>query len=172
MALLKNTVLAQMGAVTLALAASACGGPSIDGTWHQEQGTTPLPDNICAGCDLNVKATLVADHDAKTFTLNLDMAYTALSDTIDLKGSYEIDGDLTFTIDGFTLPDGSENTTSVAEDGSQCIVLKGFAGTQVCFPTPQTNPFFLEGNVLTVTLDNSIGGADVSPTKLVMTQVE
>lgn len=153
----------------LALGASAC-GPSIDGTWYQAKGTTPLPEKICSGgCLLDVEATMVLDDPAKTFDLTLNMAYTALHDSVDAHGTYELEGtDMTLTFEGFTIDPASGNKASVGTDGSQCIALKGFANTTVCFPSPQTHAYTLEGDKLTITLDNVIAGAAVSQTTLEM----
>jgi len=168
---LATNFLVALTGLTLALGASGC-GPSMDGSWYQAKGTTPLPAKICGdNCLLDVEATMELDEQAKEFKLNLNMAYTALHDTIDTYGTFETSGsDMTLTFEGFTIGADSSNKASVAEDGSQCIVLKGFASTTVCFPSPQTHEYTLEGDTLTVTIDNTIAGADVSQTVLVMTR--
>ena len=161
-------------ALTLAISASACGGPSVDGTWYQENGTTPLPEKICSGgCLLDVEATMAFDDQAKSFQLTLNMAYTALHDSLIAHGAYEIEGeDMTLTFDGFTIDPASGNKASVDADGAQCIVLKGFASTTVCFPSPQTDTFTLGGDRLTLKLENVIAGAQISQTTLDMQRQE
>lgn len=161
-------------AFALAISASACGGPSVDGTWYQEKGTTPLPEKICSGgCLLDVEATMALDDQAKSFQLTLNMAYTALHDSLVTHGTYAIEGpDMTLTFDGFTIDPASGNKASVDADGAHCIVLKGFASTTVCFPSPQTGTYTLEADRLTIKLENVIAGAPISQTTLDMQRQE
>jgi hypothetical protein len=153
------------------LAASACNGQSLEGTWHEPDGTTKLPDAVGGG-DLNVDATLVLDDSAspKAFELDLSLEFEGLNDTIDARGTYAIDGsNLTLTFTEFVIDPASGNSSEVAEDGSQCIYLMGFTGAPVCFPSPQTNPYVLDED-LTITIEQSIAGDAVSQTELTMTR--
>jgi len=87
-----------------------------------------------------------------------------------LAGTYVREGGgLTLTVTGFDIDPASGNTSSVAEDGSRCIVLQGFGEASVCFPTPQTHPWRVEGDSLTIILDNSILGT-AAPTTLTFTR--
>jgi hypothetical protein len=157
--------------LVLGLAASACNGQSLDGSWHQPDGTTKLPDAVGGG-DLNVDATLVLDESAspRTFELDLALEFEGLTDAIDARGTYATDGsDLTLTFSEFVIDPASGNTSEVAEDGSHCIYLMGFTGAPVCFPSPQSNPYVLE-DTLAITIEQSIAGDAVSQTELTMTR--
>jgi hypothetical protein len=153
-----------------ALALSACASADpLDGTWRQPNGTTSLPD----GTPLSVDATLDLQSATSTFDLDIVLAVGGLTDSIDARGAYIDGGDeLTLRIDAITVTPESGNTAYVADDGSQCVVLMGFGGANVCFPTPQTNPYTLSGDTLAITIDQSITGAPVSETRLTLTRVQ
>lgn len=164
-----------LAASLVALGASACaGGDPLTGTWSDPDATTPLPAELGGG-DLGVDATLVLDDSASpgTFDLHIALSFEGLTDTVDLQGTYvDAGSELTLEPSGFTIDPASGNTASVAEDGSQCIILQGFAGAGVCFPSPQTNPYVLAGDTLDVTIDQAIAGAAVSQTHLALTRAQ
>ena len=157
----------------VALGASACAGDAgLAGTWRQSDATTRLPASLGGG-DLGVDATLVLDDGTSpgTFDLHLALSFEGLTDTVDLQGTYvEAGAELTLEPAGFTIDSASGNTQRVAEDGSQCIVLQGFAGTEVCFSSPQTNGYVLAGDALEITIDQAIAGDAVSQTHLILTR--
>lgn len=152
---------------------SACAGdPPLTGTWRDADAMTELPD----GTPLSVDATLAMDEGEgeSSFDLHLELELTdaGLRDAVDAHGTYERNGsNLTLTITGFDIDPASGNEAHVAEDGSQCIRMMGFGGAGVCFPTPQTNPYFL-GEELEITIDQSITEAPVNQTHLYLTPVE
>lgn len=153
----------------MAVLASACGDP-LAGTWRQPDATTTLPD----GSTLDVDATLVLDGAASppAFDLHLDLSTMGLSDVIDARGTYEDGGEniaLTFT--GFTVDSASGNTTRVSDQGAQCITLQGFGGPEVCFPVPQTNAYVLEGDTLSMTIEQAIIVPEVTETHLALRRV-
>ncbi len=153
------------------LVVSACSGADpMTGSWVQPDATTPLPAAVGGG-DLAIDATLDLDATAATFSLLMTLEASGLVDSIETGGTYVDDGtNLTLTFTGFVIDPASGNTANVAEDGSQCITLTGFAGTAVCFPVPQTNGYTIAGDSLTVVLDHTIAGAPVSQTTLSLTR--
>lgn len=159
----------------VALGASACaGGNPLAGTFRDPDAMTALPATLGGG-DLGVDATLVLGDGASpaTFSLHLVLSFEGLTDTIDLQGTYvDAGSDLTVELTGFEIDPASGNTARVAEDGSQCIVLQGFAGTEVCFPTPQTNGHVLAGDALEISIDQAIAGADVTQTHLMLVRAQ
>lgn len=144
----------------------------MTGAWVQSDATTPLPAAVGGG-DLDIDATLTLDGATSpaTFHLLMTLEASGLADTIEAEGTY-IDGgsDLTLTFTGFVIDPDSGNTTTIAEDGSQCVILQGFAGTPVCFRTPQTNAYSVGDDTLTVILDHEIAGAPESQTLLTLTR--
>lgn len=146
----------------LGLFATACADASISGSWTQHDASTPLPDPIDPEHrPLNIDTTweLGGDTPPGDLTVTMDLEALGLTDAIELVGTYVANGsDLTLTFTGFVIDPASGNTSRVGEDGAQCIVLAGFAGTPVCFPTPQTHAYTTTGDTLTVTLDAEIAG--------------
>jgi hypothetical protein len=166
--------LALSGSLSLA-SMSGCAGDAMTGTWQDLEATTPLPD-VIGGGNLNVDATVILDETVEpaTFDILFGLAHPeGLSDEIRMHGTCVADGtDLTLRIDGFTIAEGSMNTASVGEDGSQCITLSGFGGAQVCFPAEQTNGYVLNGDSLAMTINQSIIGAPLTETNLALTLIE
>lgn len=162
---------------TAALIAAGCASQDpLSATWRQPDATTRLPE-ILGGGTLELDATLELDGGASpaTFELYLNLATdfqgARLTDTIHAHGTYVDRGDqLVLSVTGFTIPSGSENTASTLEDGSQCIILLGFAGTGVCFAAPQTSDYTLSGDTLTMTLVHSIAGQPQSSTSFRFTR--
>lgn len=164
-----------VGAAVISMLASACASEDqLSGTWRDPDGTTQLPPDLGGGL-LGVDATLELDGTVEpaTFDLHLLLTLEGLSDTVDAYGTYEETGaDLTLNFEGFTIDPASGNTTNVADDGSQCIVLQGFGGGAVCFPVPQTNGYTVASDTLTMIIDQAIAGAPVSETNLAFERVE
>ena len=156
---------------SLAATASACSASDpIEGTWVAPEESTPLPPPIDE--TLHIDATLILDAStaSPTFDLHMDLEASSLTDVIDVHGTYARAGErLTLTVVDFDIDPASGNTSSVAEDGSRCIVLQGFGEASVCFPTPQTNPWSIEGDSLTIVLENAILGT-AAPTTLTFTR--
>jgi hypothetical protein len=155
-------------ALVCALAAGCAGDHPLTGTWRQPNGSTMLPDTLGGG-QLMVDATLTLDGRASpaTFDLILNLAYMGLHDTIHAQGTYVASGsNLALTFTHFVIDPASGNVPSIV-DGMQCITLQGFAGTPVCFPTPQTHAYALT-DTLTITLQHTIGGSPVSTTTLTL----
>ena len=146
----------------LSLFAAACAGDPTSGSWAQHDATTPLPDVLVPDTDLNIDATWELDGTVSpgSFTLTMNLEALTLTDTIQLEGTYDRAGtDLTLTITDFVIDPASGNASTLREeDGAQCIDLAGFAHTPVCFQTPQTNPYTVDGDTMTVTLDHEIAG--------------
>lgn len=159
--------------VSLGALASACAGDHpLTGTWRQPHGVTALPPSL-GGDLLDVDATLILDGRAmpSTFDLDLALSYQTLADTVHARGTYVASGsELTLTFTEFVIDPTSGNTSSVAADGAQCIVLQGFAGSGVCFPSPQGHAYVLDGDTLSIVLDDAIAGAAVSQTNLTLTR--
>lgn len=175
---LANTVAVRAMSIHLAisllgLVASGCAGADpLTGVWTDPDATTQLPPELGGGL-LDIDATLVLDGDVApaTFHLTMNLSALGLVDVIDTEGTYVDDGnDLTLTFNGFTIDPGSGNTSSVAENGDQCIILDGFAGTPVCFGVPQTNPYTLAGDNLTFEFRQGIAGNPPSLTILELTR--
>jgi len=144
-------------------------GEPLTGTWTQPNATTQLPPSLGGGI-LNVNATLLGSS-PRAFDMTLALETLGLTDTIRLRGTYVQAGtDLTLELSGFVIDPASMNTSRVSATGEQCIVLMGFAGTEVCFPTPQTHPYSVSGNTLTMTLDHEIAGAATSQTHFALTR--
>ena len=153
--------------ICLGLLAAACAGEDLmTGTWAQSDAQTPLPDALGGGMlDIDAEAVLDGANMPGTFTLEMNLSAMGLMDTMTVQGTYIDAGDtLDLTITGFVVDSGSSNEVSVAADDSQCIVLQGFAGTPVCFPATQSNPYTADGDVLNMTVQHSIAGAPVSQT--------
>ncbi len=158
-------------AMVVGLGTACAGDHPLAGTWRQAHGVTALPPSL--GGDLDVDATLVLDGRAMpaTFDLDLLLSYETLSDEVHVRGTYVATGsDLALTFDDFLIDPLSGNTSSIAADGSRCIVLTGFGGSGVCFPSPQTHAYTLDGDTLSIVLDNAIAGAPVSQTRLAFTR--
>lgn len=161
-------------ACSLALTSACAGGDPLSGEWHQPDGTTRLPAEYGGG-DLAVDATLTFDGEAPTpaFEMHLELALEALTDVVDAHGTYEDRGsELELTFDGFTIDPASGNSARVADDGSQCITLMGFAGAEVCFPAVQANAHAIEGDTLTMTIDQAIAPAGLTETQLSLARVQ
>lgn len=156
---------------TFALLA-ACSGSSdpVVGTWNEPNGTIQIPQALGGG-SLDDAVTLTFDDTASPskFDLKMALSFQGLTDTLDAQGTYTVkDGSVTFDFTGFALAAG--DTSSVADDGSQCVTLNALAGATVCFTTPQTDAFQLSGDTLTLAIDNRIVGADAAPTTLTLTR--
>jgi len=164
-----------LAAAVLGLAATACAGDDpMTGSWAQSDATTPLPMTLGGG-DLAIDATMEMNGRVSpaTFDLDMDLEALGLTDNMRLEGTYVDEGsDLTLTITGFVIDPASDNTARVRDDGSHCIVLSGFAGTEVCFRSPQTNPYTVGDQTLTIVLDHEIAGAPESQTTLALTPSE
>lgn len=155
-------------AALLVLGAGCAGDDPLHGAWVQPEGSTELPGGMGT---LAVDATLTLDGRAEpsTFVLALALSLEPLTDRLDARGTYERDGDrLTLRFEEVASPPEAENPTRVAEDGARCVGLNGFGGAEVCFPSPQTNPYVLGDDTLAVTIDQAILGADVSQTRLAL----
>jgi len=157
----------------LGLLVCGCSGADpMTGSWVQPDGTTPLPSAVGGG-DLDIDATLDLDGAASpaTFSLLMTLEASGLADTIEAEGTYVDDGtSLTLTFTGFVIDPATGNTSTVADDGSQCVNLQGFANTPVCFRVPQTNNYTLAGDGLSIVLNHTIAGAPESETTLTLTR--
>lgn len=159
----------------LGLLAAACATEDpVAGTWSQSDAVAILPPSVPVpdGTPLNIDANWQMDATAQpgTFTVGMDLEAIGLVDRIDVEGTYVAAGDeLELTFTGFVLDPESINTTTTREDGTPCIVLMGFAGTEVCFPSPQTHAFATDGDTLSFTLDTVVAG-DPMPADFTLTR--
>ncbi len=149
------------------LAASCAGADPLDGTWRQTDAVVSLPD----GTPVDLDATVVLA--GGSFEMHLALSTMGLSDVIDAYGTYEDTGDeLALTWGGFTIDPASGNEARVDENGRHCITQNGFGGAEVCFPSPQSSAYGLEGDALTLTIQEAIITQDVGQTELSLTREE
>lgn len=160
----RHTAIALFGLLT-----AACAGDPVAGTWAQSDASATLPPSVPVPPDTTLAIDTTWQLEAGTSTVTMDLEAIGLTDSIELTGTYVDEGAaLALTFTGFVIAAESENVASVGDDGAQCIVLTGFGGTPVCFPTPQENPFTVEGDTLTVTLDYTVA-ADTMQTTFTLT---
>jgi hypothetical protein len=137
-----------------ALAPACASAPSLAGTWSDPDGTTPLPESVGGG-DLNIASVLVLAEGGTmpTFDLHMELEFMGLMDVIDAQGTYVASGpNLTLTFTGFDIDPASGNA-EMTIDGVPCITQTGFGGATVCFPSPQSHPYRVDGSTLTITID-------------------
>lgn len=150
---------------SFALLAACAADPTVPGSYAGSTSLLlpmPLPTET-----LDVDAALTLSDDG-TFALDMDLTVDALAiaDSMDVRGTYVAAGGvLTLEPTGFDFARQMEpDDAFVREDGAQCVSLDGFAGTEVCLPTPQDRPYTLSGNALTLTLVTDLAGAPTDVT--------
>jgi hypothetical protein len=159
-------------ASTIACLAGCGGGDPVNGTWNQQNGTIDIPQALGGGT-VATNNTLVFDDTVSpgAFTLKMDLSFANLTDTLQAHGTYADDGKaVAFTFTGFDVAQGSGDTASVGDGGSQCITLNALAGATVCFQAQQSQTYTLSGNALTIAITNEIVGGAMGPTTLTLTR--
>lgn len=165
----RNSILLALSLLGAFTAACASEEP-VSGTWAQSDAQTPLPAAIDPMMrPLHIDTTWELD-DTENITVHMDLEALGLTDSITLEGTYIADGaELELAFTGFAIEPESGNEAMPGEDGAQCIVLQGFAGTPVCFP-PQVSAYTVEGDTLSITLEHVIAG-DAGSTDFTLTRV-
>lgn len=156
------------------LAAGCATEDPVAGRWSQSDAQAILPPSVPVpeGTPLNIDATWRMDATVEpgTFTAAMDLEAIGLTDRVEARGTYVAGGDdLELTFTGFAIDPASGNEQTTAEDGAPCIVLMGFAGTEVCFPSPQTRAFAIDGESLSFSLDTRVAG-DPMPVDFTLTR--
>ncbi len=147
---------------------SACGDP-LAGTWEQSDVKIALGQGEASA---KVRLTFGGEVRDDALKLEMDLGYGELSDHLDARGTYAENGEkLELVFTGFATEPGSKNAT-VLETLKVCHTLKGLETVGVCFPTPQTAAYSIEDEVLTVSIESQIVGAEASSMKLALKKVK
>ncbi len=161
-------------ASTIACLAGCGGGDPVNGAWNQQNGTIDIPQSLGGGT-VATNNTLVFDDTVSPgkFTLKMDLSFANLTDTLQAHGTYVDDGKaVAFTFTGFDVTQGSGDTASVGDGGSQCITLTALAGATVCFQAQQSDAYTLATDTLTIPIMNEIVGGAMGPTTLTLTRAK
>lgn len=142
----------------LALTVTACGSDKLNGTWNGT-GTLTIP-----GSTTQVPYTSVATFTSSTQKASVKLTLPLPSDgsgTITINGTYTESGSnlklSNITVDASTA---AGTITPTPPTNYTCVSLNLLNGAPLCFDTPQTSPYSVNGTTLTISVTFGFLGTD------------